>query len=184
MARLLVGAALALGALVTYPGWVAGQEGGDLEVARTYPLTVAKRRLEQSKSPAPAARPEDEAKRPVPKIVGGQNATKGLFPWQVALISSDAAKDDPFPGFFCGGSLIGWQWVLTAAHCVYEGDPPGKPTVTEKETVHVYLGSHDFSGGRRLEVERIIPHEAYNTDTQDNDIALLKLVAAPADKTG
>ena len=44
------------------------------------------------------------------KIVGGVEATPNQWPWQVALFVDDA--------WFCGGSLISENWVLTAAHCV------------------------------------------------------------------
>ena len=43
------------------------------------------------------------------RITGGSTASRGQFPWQVAL-TIDAA-------YFCGGSLISNRWVLTAAHC-------------------------------------------------------------------
>lgn len=43
------------------------------------------------------------------RITGGSTASRGQFPWQVALIIDDA--------YFCGGSLIDELWVLTAAHC-------------------------------------------------------------------
>jgi secreted trypsin-like serine protease len=43
------------------------------------------------------------------RITGGFLASRGQFPWQVALVIDNA--------WFCGGSLISAQWVLTAAHC-------------------------------------------------------------------
>jgi len=45
------------------------------------------------------------------RVIGGIKAYHGQFPWQVALrVENDS--------YFCGGSLISSQWVLTAAHCV------------------------------------------------------------------
>jgi len=43
------------------------------------------------------------------RITNGYTAERGQFPWQVGLIIDNL--------FFCGGSLISNQWVLTAAHC-------------------------------------------------------------------
>jgi hypothetical protein len=44
-----------------------------------------------------------------PLIIGGTQAARGDFPWQVALVVDSA--------WFCGGSLIDGWWVMTAAHC-------------------------------------------------------------------
>jgi secreted trypsin-like serine protease len=41
-------------------------------------------------------------------------------------------------------------------------------------SVHVYVGSHNFEGGRRVAVKNIIRH-AYDAKTKDNDLALLEL---------
>lgn len=43
------------------------------------------------------------------RIIGGQDAQLGDWPWQVYFTVDDSS---------CGGSLISNEWVLTAAHCV------------------------------------------------------------------
>jgi len=47
---------------------------------------------------------KDQANR----ITGGSTASRGQFPWQVALIIDGA--------WFCAGSLVSSLWVLTAAN--------------------------------------------------------------------
>jgi len=42
-------------------------------------------------------------------IVGGEDATKGYYPWQAAIYYGEE--------LLCGGSLIGNKHILTAAHC-------------------------------------------------------------------
>lgn len=102
------------------------------------------------------------------RIVGGQEADPGEWPWQVALVFGNAT--DLYQGQFCGGSIINREWVVTAAHCV-EDSAPGD--------LDVVAGIHDLatpdSDYRRSDVTDIIVHPGWNTDTNDNDIALLKL---------
>uniref|UniRef100_I3JSL1 Peptidase S1 domain-containing protein n=1 Tax=Oreochromis niloticus TaxID=8128 RepID=I3JSL1_ORENI len=96
------------------------------------------------------------------RIVGGQVAPVGSWPWQVSLQRS---------GFhFCGGSLINSQWVLTAAHCFQTSTPTG---------LTVNLGLQSLQGSNPNAVSRtvtqIINHPNYNSGTNDNDICLLQL---------
>lgn len=54
--------------------------------------------------------------RPNTRIVGGHEAVKNSWPWQVQLRTTSG-----FP--FCGGSLVDPSWVVTATHCVTDSTP-------------------------------------------------------------
>ncbi|XP_049855169.1 limulus clotting factor C-like [Schistocerca gregaria] len=65
----------------------------------------------------------------VPLVVYGREAPYGHPPWQVALY----LLHDGIWTFWCGGSLISSQVVLTAAHCLWRLEPPN---------LRVALGKH------------------------------------------
>lgn len=102
----------------------------------------------------------------VPKIINGEDATWDNNKWQVALLVSWIV--DASSAQFCGGSLIRQNWIATAAHCVDNN--------TSREHVHVLTGTANLkSGGKRSNVEAIFVHKDYDPNSQNNDIALLRL---------
>ena len=88
------------------------------------------------------------------KVVGGVDVDIKDYPWQVALTSSPSGSG------FCGGSIIGDSWVLTAAHCV-NGDSPSN--------LYIRVGSSDpfASGGDSYSVNQIIVHPSYSGNSYD-----------------
>ena len=101
------------------------------------------------------------------RIVGGEPAGAGAWPWQAALVKPRVGSGKRGFRQFCGGSVIAPRWVLTAAHCV--DDEAAKD-------IEVLVGTHDLDkGGQRIKVKRIRVHEGYSDAPAGNDIALLEL---------
>lgn len=48
-----------------------------------------------------------------PRIIGGETANVGAYPSVAAIYVSTADST-----FFCGGSLLNQEYVITAAHCI------------------------------------------------------------------
>jgi trypsin len=96
-------------------------------------------------------------------VVGGSNAAEGEFPFMASLQDGS--------GFaFCGGSVIAPTWVLTAAHCVADGDASDLYVVTGRTDLA------DTSRGQRIKVTQALVHPAYADST--HDAALLHLATA------
>ena len=106
------------------------------------------------------------SRSPKPRIIGGQEAKPGAWPWMAALVF--ARDSNTLDGYFCGGALIHSKWVITAAHCV-ECMEPGD--------LEVVLGAHNLEKdpAERIGIRKILMHPDYVWCGDDFDIALLEL---------
>ncbi len=105
-----------------------------------------------------------------PRIIGGTKVVAGEYPWYTMLLSTNFGES-----LECGGSLIAEEWVLTAAHCL---------TQRFRNSAAVRVGALNApytqgdNGGQKVEFFRlrsIIAHPTYNSNTENNDFALLRL---------
>uniref|UniRef100_A0A670K661 Peptidase S1 domain-containing protein n=1 Tax=Podarcis muralis TaxID=64176 RepID=A0A670K661_PODMU len=105
-----------------------------------------------------------------PRIVGGQPASNGSWPWQVSILQNF------YP--ICGGSLIAEQWVLSAAHCFFNRHHC--ILMGSMFQYNVLLGAYQLSNlsdnAVISDVQQIILHPDYNgLSGSTGDIALIKL---------
>ena len=145
--------------------------------------------------------PEARADGAGAKAIGGQPAPPGGYPFQVALLKTDAygegayPADEPLRALACGGTLIGGPWVLTAAHCVAyrwfdtevsspQAFPPanclpeatGDICVYRADALRVWSHAGASAGkGRRFGIKRIIVEPHYRKSANEHDIALIEL---------
>ncbi|XP_013790405.1 chymotrypsinogen B-like, partial [Limulus polyphemus] len=100
------------------------------------------------------------------RILGGETVEEVSYPWMVRLKARLLNR----PGYKinCGATLISARHLVTAAHCVREGDD-----IIPVSNLHgkIYKGETSNT----LEFDKIISHPKFNSITLANDIAVLKL---------
>ncbi|KAH9494139.1 peptidase S1 [Dermatophagoides farinae] len=101
------------------------------------------------------------------RVVGGSDSYPGEWCWQIALVNQQNK-------YICGGVLIGKQWALTAAHCVTN-------YLRKNEAIFIRAGEYDLTRNNRFgqmqKVQTIYVHHNHNSQSLDNDIALMKLLS-------
>lgn len=98
----------------------------------------------------------------LPRIVGGEPAEKGQFPYQVSLRRRGS--------HYCGGSIINKRFVLTAGHCISD-------IVNFPSSMKVAVGLlNRFENTIEYDLEKITIHPSYSISLFRGDIALLRTV--------
>ncbi|EFA04543.1 brachyurin isoform X1 [Tribolium castaneum] len=107
--------------------------------------------------------PNSKATRPDVKIIGGSVARRGQFPFAAAIYTSTADGN-----YFCGGTLLNAQWVLTAGQCVIG-----------VHTFNIHLGATALKGDDPYAVQvssdTYVLHPDYDPQTLANDVGLIWL---------
>lgn len=103
------------------------------------------------------------------QIMNGEEVDVVLasYPWYASI---GYTGYDAYDSHICGASLISPNWLLTAAHCVYQYR-------RHPEVIEVTLGRHYLSapGGVRIGARQIVIHPEYDDYNTTNDIALIEL---------
>lgn len=96
-----------------------------------------------------------------PRIVGGQRAADGQFPYQVSLRKVVNGRH------MCGASIISQNFLLTAAHCTQSKNP---------EDLYAVVGTvnPNANTGIKYSLDKITPHEHFDPHSIFNDISLLR----------
>lgn len=102
------------------------------------------------------------------RIVGGETARPGQFPYQVSLRVPIRVNGTQVYTHNCGGSIISNRWIVSAAHCTQLGN-------SNPSRVQIFVGAHNYSNdGQSHTLDRIVNHPRYNSGRFLNDISLLQ----------
>lgn len=102
-------------------------------------------------------------------VSSGERVPVGTYPWHAGLYKRERHGSAPY---FCGGTLINFNTVITAAHCIVETAGQISP-----DRILVKLGTVNINSlgqfGRDYSVGQLKVH--YNYENFQHDVALLRL---------
>lgn len=98
------------------------------------------------------------------RVIGGNTASEGQFPWMVEMRFLDDEH-------LCGGTLIHPQWVLTAGHCALVGEDANMRLIANS-----VINAQGLAGpnAEELQVDLIVYHPDYDGENGP-DLALIRL---------
>ncbi|RZF43126.1 hypothetical protein LSTR_LSTR001304 [Laodelphax striatellus] len=143
--------------------------------ATSVPLHLVTKPPTTTFAPFPAFNSEECGQPEVAKfrVVGGEEALPGRWPWMAAIFLHGPRRTE----FWCGGSLIGPKHILTAAHCTR--DTRQRPFSARQFTVR--LGDVDLrrddepSAPQTYHVAEVKAHPRFSRVGFYNDIAVMVL---------
>ncbi len=95
------------------------------------------------------------------RIIGGEPALQDTWSWTISLRNGN--------NHFCGGSILNEQYIITAAHCLV------KINTLSSMTVCAGINRLSDTCRQRREIQTVINHPSYNSETYENDIALIQV---------
>lgn len=110
-----------------------------------------------------------------PRIMRGFAVKPGAAPWQALLWRPPVMQNTTLTAserILCGGAVIGYGWILTAAHCLT--DLGGVSIAKAGHRVRLGLSNPLSDEGYFYPILRIEPHPSYDRSTFAFDIALVQ----------
>ena len=115
-----------------------------------------------------------------PSILGGDPVAVGQWPTVVGVM----VNLGPGQAFYCTGTLIAPEWVLTAGHCVDATDLGTQQELTA--ATQIVFDSNDLwrVTGMRVRAAATIPSPHFDISTIDRyDVGLIRLATPVTDRT-